>query len=133
MTVVMLWMPYEMGFSLRAQESYREPWNAGVIEQPLIDLTLAAALDERRELNRAVVRRLSRTLAIALASLVIETGGLALEAFRPAPGGRRSGGAVGGGRVCRPPRRPALPDSPALTLVAIVMLWTVVDRWAETS
>jgi hypothetical protein len=78
--VVLLLRPYELGFSMKAGETYRELWRQAVTEQPLIDLALAEALDERRHDNSKTVDRLGLWLALALGSLVLETLGLALAA-----------------------------------------------------
>lgn len=77
---VLLLRPYALGFSMKAGETYRELWNHHILEQPMIDLALAEALDERRQENAQTVRRLVLWLALALASLVVETAGLALAA-----------------------------------------------------
>jgi len=77
---VLLLRPYELGFSTKAGETYRELWKQDVLEQPLIDLALADALDQRREENAKTVKRLVLWLALALSSLVLETAGLALAA-----------------------------------------------------
>jgi hypothetical protein len=77
---VLLLRPYELGFSMKAGETYRELWKQDVLEQPVIDLALADALDERREENAKTVKRLVLWLALALGSLVLETLGLALAA-----------------------------------------------------
>jgi hypothetical protein len=78
--VVLLLRPYEVGFSMKAGETYRELFRLDVLEQPMIDLALADALDERREENAKTVERLVLWLALALGSLVLETAGLALAA-----------------------------------------------------
>jgi hypothetical protein len=77
---VLLLRPYELGFSMKAGETYRELWKLDVLEQPMIDLALAEALDERRDENAKSVNRLVLWLALALGSLVLETAGLALAA-----------------------------------------------------
>ena len=77
---VLLLRPYELGFSMKSGETYRELWKLDILEQPMIDLALAEALDERRRENAKTVRRLVLWLALALGSLVLETGGLALAA-----------------------------------------------------
>ena len=77
---VLLLRPYALGFSMKAGETYRELWNRQILEQPMIDLALAEALDERRQENAETVRRLVRWLALSLGSLVVETAGLALAA-----------------------------------------------------
>jgi len=77
---VLLLRPYELGFSMKAGETYRELWKQDVLEQPMIDLALADALDERRQANAQTVQRLVLWLALALGSLVLETAGLALAA-----------------------------------------------------
>jgi hypothetical protein len=78
--VVLLLRPYEMGFSVKAADTYRELFNHGIVDQPLVDLTLAETFDERRAENAEVVRSLTGFLAWALAALVVETFGLALAA-----------------------------------------------------
>jgi hypothetical protein len=77
---VLLLRPYELGFSMKAGETYRELWKQDILEQPMIDIALAEALDERRRENAKTVRRLVLWLALALGSLVLETAGLALAA-----------------------------------------------------
>ena len=77
---MLLLRPYELGFSMKAGETYRELWNHQILDQPMIDLSLAAALDERRRENAKTVKRLVLWLALALGSLVVETAGLALAA-----------------------------------------------------
>ena len=54
--VVMLLLPRELGFSVKSGATYRSLWEKGIIEQPLVDLALAEAFEERREENRATVR-----------------------------------------------------------------------------
>ena len=78
--VVLLLRPYELGFSVKAGATYRALWDQEILEQPLIDLALAEAFEERREDNAVVVRRLVRFLALALGSLVVETVGLGTAA-----------------------------------------------------
>jgi asparagine N-glycosylation enzyme membrane subunit Stt3 len=78
--VVLLLRPYELGFSVKAGETYRGLWNDGVVEQPGVDLVLAEAFEERRRENADVVERLARSLALALAALVVEAAGLAVAA-----------------------------------------------------
>jgi hypothetical protein len=46
----------------------------------MVDLALAEAFEERRDENSKAVRRLVLFLALALASLVLETAGLAMAA-----------------------------------------------------
>ena len=77
---VLLLRPCELGFSMKAGETHRELWREDITEQPMIDIALADALDERRRENAETVRRLVLWLAPALASLVLETAGLALAA-----------------------------------------------------
>jgi hypothetical protein len=77
---VLLLRPNALGFSMKAGETYRELWTLDVLEQPMIDLALAEALDGRRQENAKSVKRLVQWLALALASLVVETAGLALAA-----------------------------------------------------
>jgi hypothetical protein len=78
--VVLLLRPYELGFSVRAGATYRELWDQEILEQPMVDLVLAEAFEERRNENAKVVRRLVRFLALALASLILETIGLGTAA-----------------------------------------------------
>jgi hypothetical protein len=77
---VLLLRPYELGFSVKAGATYRELWNRNMLEQPMIDLALAEAFDERRDENAQVVRQLVLWLGLALASVVVETAGLAVAA-----------------------------------------------------
>jgi hypothetical protein len=65
---------------MKAGETYRELWKLDILEQPMIDLALAEALDERRQENAKTVRTLVLWLALALGSVVVETAGLALAA-----------------------------------------------------
>jgi hypothetical protein len=44
---VLLLRPYDLGFSMKAGETYRELFRLDVLEQPMIDFALADALDER--------------------------------------------------------------------------------------
>jgi hypothetical protein len=78
--VVLLLRPYDLGFSMQAGETYRELFKLDILDQPMIDLALAEALDQRRKENANNVKRLVQWLALALASLVVETTGLALAA-----------------------------------------------------
>ena len=78
--VVPLLRPYELGFAVRAGATYRELWTDDLTEQPAVDLALAEMFEQRRNRNTKTVRRLERLLGLALAALVIETGGLALAA-----------------------------------------------------
>jgi hypothetical protein len=61
-----------------AGATYRALWEQGTLEQPMVDLALAEAFEQRREENSAVVKRL--VLFLALGSLVLETAGLAVAA-----------------------------------------------------
>jgi hypothetical protein len=78
--VVLVLRPYELGFSVKAGATYRALWEQEILEQPMVDLALAEAFEERRNENAKVVRRLVRFLALALASLVLETVGLGTAA-----------------------------------------------------
>jgi hypothetical protein len=78
--VVLLLQPYEVGFSVKPGATYRALWEEGLLEQPAVDIALAEALEERRDLNSRVVRRLGTFLVGALASVVVETAGLASAA-----------------------------------------------------
>jgi hypothetical protein len=77
--VVLLLRPYELGFSVKAGATYR-CWEQGILEQPMVDLALADAFEQRRDENIPAVKRLVLFLALALGSLVIETAGLAIAA-----------------------------------------------------
>jgi hypothetical protein len=78
--VLLLLRPYRLGFSVKPGATYRALWDQGILEQPTIDIALAEAFEERREENAKVVKRLVRFLALALASLLLETIGLATAA-----------------------------------------------------
>jgi hypothetical protein len=78
--VVLLLRPRELGFSVKADATYRSLWEQGITEQPTVDIALAEAFEERREANRPTVERFTLFLALALGSLVLETAGLALAA-----------------------------------------------------
>jgi hypothetical protein len=78
--VVLLLRPYELGFSVKAGETYRALWEEGILEQPMVDIALAEAFDERRNGNAVVVRRLVSFLAVTLVAVVVETAGLATAA-----------------------------------------------------
>ena len=78
--VVGLLRPYELGFSVKAGETYRALWNEDVLEQPGVDIALAEAFEDRRDGNAKVVRRLVLFLGLALAALVLEATGLAVAA-----------------------------------------------------
>lgn len=77
---VLLLRPYELGFSVKPGATYRELWNLDVLEQPMVDLALAEAFEERRDQNAQVVRQLLLWLVLALVSVVVETVGLAVAA-----------------------------------------------------
>ena len=78
--VVLLLRPYELGFSVKAGVTYRALWAQGILEQPMVDIALAEAFEERRHTNAEVVRRLVLFLALTLVSVVLETAGLATAA-----------------------------------------------------
>ena len=78
--VVLLLRPYALGFSVKAGATYRALWDQGILEQPMVDLALAEAFEERRNQNAQVVARLTLFLALALASLMLEAAGLAAAA-----------------------------------------------------
>jgi hypothetical protein len=78
--VVLLLQPRELGFSVKAGATYRSLWEQEITEQPMVDIALAEAFETRREENRPTVERFTLLLALALGSLVLETGGLALGA-----------------------------------------------------
>jgi hypothetical protein len=78
--VVLLLRPSELGFSVKVTATYRSLWEQGIIEQPMVDLALAEAFEQRREENSVVVKSLVLFLGWALGSLVLETVGLAIAA-----------------------------------------------------
>jgi chromate transport protein ChrA len=77
--LMLLW-PRELGFSVNARAMYRELWNQQILEQPLVDLTLADAFHDQRQTNRAVVTRLTNLLALAVIALAFEAAGFAAAA-----------------------------------------------------
>jgi hypothetical protein len=77
---ILLLRPYELGFSVKAGATYRALWSADILEQPMVDIALAEAFEERRDRNSSAVGRLSSFLAIALFALVLEAAGLATAA-----------------------------------------------------
>jgi hypothetical protein len=78
--VVLLLRPYELGFSVKAGATYRALWEQVILEQPMVDIALAEAFEERRNANAAVVRRLVAFLGLTLVAVVLETAGLATAA-----------------------------------------------------
>jgi hypothetical protein len=50
-----------------ARAAYRSMWEQGILEQPMVDLALAEAFEERRHANLSAVERLGRLLSLALA------------------------------------------------------------------
>jgi hypothetical protein len=78
--VVLLLRPYELGFSVQPGATYRELWKQDIVEQPMIDIALAEAFEERRRGNATVVKRLVSYLPFGLAALVLETMGFASAA-----------------------------------------------------
>lgn len=78
--VVLLLRPYELGFSVKPGATYRALWDQDILSQPMVDLALAEAYEERRSGNAMVVGRLVRFLGLALGSLVLETVGFATAA-----------------------------------------------------
>jgi len=78
--VVLLMRPYALGFSIKAGATYRALWGQDILEQPMVDLALAEAFEERRNQNAQTVRLLVLFLALALASLLLEAAGLATAA-----------------------------------------------------
>lgn len=77
---VLLLRPYELGFSVKAGATYRELWSRNMLEQPMVDLALAEAFEERRDENAQAVKQLVLWLGLALVSVVVETAGLAVAA-----------------------------------------------------
>jgi len=78
--VMLLLRPRELGFSVKSGATYRELWDQGILEQPMVDLALSEAFEKRRTENAVVVKRLVRFLGLALASLALETTGLGIAA-----------------------------------------------------
>jgi hypothetical protein len=78
--VLLLLRPYTLGFSVNAGATYRALWEQGILEQPMVDIALAEAFEERRTLNAPAVRRLTVFLTLALVAAVLETAGLATSA-----------------------------------------------------
>ena len=78
--VVLLLRPYELGFSVKAGATYRALWDQGILEQPMVDIALAEAFEERRKENAVIVGRLVSLLGLTLVALVMETAGLATAA-----------------------------------------------------
>lgn len=78
--VVLLLIPRELGFSVNARATYQALWDQQILQQPMVDLALAEAFDERRDQNAGVVAQLVSFLGWALAALTLETAGLATAA-----------------------------------------------------
>jgi hypothetical protein len=78
--VVLLLRPYQLGFSVKPGVTYRALRDQSILEQPMVDIALAEAFEERREANVKVVKRLVWFLTLALASLLLQTLGLATAA-----------------------------------------------------
>jgi hypothetical protein len=78
--VVLVLRPHEIGFSVDARAACRSMWEQEILEQPMVDLALAEAFEERHHANLSAVERLMRLLSLALLSLVLEAAGLALAA-----------------------------------------------------
>jgi hypothetical protein len=78
--VVMLLAPRELGFSVKAGATYRALWDQQILEQPMVDLALAEAFEQRRDENSRVVGQLVACLGLALAALIVQTAGFATAA-----------------------------------------------------
>lgn len=78
--VVLLLVPRKLGFSVNARATYQALWDQQILQQPMVDLALADAFEERREENARVVRQLVALLGCALCALTLETAGLATAA-----------------------------------------------------
>jgi hypothetical protein len=76
---MLLW-PRELAFSVNTRAIYQELWNQQILEQPLLDLTLADAFHDRRQANAAVVNSLTRLLGLAVMALAVEAAGFAAAA-----------------------------------------------------
>ncbi len=77
--LMLLW-PREVAFSVNTRATYQALWEQQILEQPLLDLTLADAFHDRREANKQVVTRLTALLALAVVALAIEAAGFAAGA-----------------------------------------------------
>jgi hypothetical protein len=77
--LMLLW-PRELGFSVNTRATYQELWDQQILEQPLLDLTLADAFHDRRQANKVVVTKLTGLLALAMMALAIEAAGFAAAA-----------------------------------------------------
>lgn len=77
--LMLLW-PQELGFSVNTRATYRELWEQQILEQPLLDLTLADAFHDRRQANKVVVTHLAGLLALAVIALAVEAAGFAAAA-----------------------------------------------------
>ena len=74
--VVVMLSPRELGFSVKAGATYRALWDQEILQQPMVDLALAEAFEQRREENARVVAKLVWFLGLALGALTLETAGL---------------------------------------------------------
>lgn len=77
---VLLLSPRELGFSVKAGATYRALWEQEILEQPMVDLALAEAFEQRRQENAKVVGQLVSFLGLALGALTLETAGFATAA-----------------------------------------------------
>lgn len=75
----LLW-PRELGFSVNTRATYQELWDQQILDQPLLDLTLADAFHDRRQANKAVVTELTALLALAVIALAVEAAGFGAAA-----------------------------------------------------
>ena len=77
---VLLLRSYRLGFSAEGGATYRALWDRQVLEQPMVDIAIAEAFDERRRRNAGTVDLLLLWLDLALAALVVEAVFLGLAA-----------------------------------------------------
>jgi hypothetical protein len=78
--VALLLRPRNLGFSVNPVTTYRSLWEHGITDPSNTDIVLAESLERRQESNRPTVERLALLLTLTLASLMLETAGLALAA-----------------------------------------------------
>lgn len=78
--VLLLLRPYELGFSIRAGTTYSLLRAQDSLQQPVADLVMAEALEQRRDDNAEVVDRLDTFIKLALTSLLLESVGLSAAA-----------------------------------------------------
>jgi hypothetical protein len=65
---------------VNTRATYQELWDQQILEQPLLDLTLADAFHDRRQANKGVVTELTALLALAVIALAVEAAGFGAAA-----------------------------------------------------